>query len=70
MTGPSVPVSITCPACGVVTPGEMPGDSCLYFWDCPTCRAVVKPRAGHCCVFCSYGSVRCATSRDAGRDGH
>jgi hypothetical protein len=37
----------------------MPTDACVYFWDCPVCKAVVKPLPGNCCVFCSYGSNPC-----------
>lgn len=37
----------------------MPTDACQYFWDCPSCKKVIKPLAGDCCVFCSYGSVAC-----------
>jgi len=51
--------TIGCPACGAETGAEMPTDACLYFWECPTCRAVVKPKPGDCCVFCSYSDVRC-----------
>lgn len=38
---------------------EPPTDACIYFYDCAGCGAVLKPRAGDCCVFCSYGSVPC-----------
>jgi hypothetical protein len=37
----------------------MPTDACLFFYDCPHCAVRLKPKAGDCCVFCSYGSVRC-----------
>ncbi|WP_093028232.1 GDCCVxC domain-containing (seleno)protein [Ruegeria marina] len=50
---------ITCPRCGARHEAEMPTDACQWFFDCPSCRAVLKPRPGDCCVFCSYGSVSC-----------
>ena len=50
---------IRCPACGVETEEMMPHDACVYFWDCPACKAVVTPGTGDCCVFCSYASTRC-----------
>jgi hypothetical protein len=53
-----------CPACGVESASELPDDACLYFWECPACGTVVRPRPGDCCVFCSYGSVRCPPSRN------
>jgi hypothetical protein len=53
---------IRCPACGVETQAEMPDNACVYFWDCPAYRTVVRPKAGDCCVFCSYGSQPCPPS--------
>lgn len=50
---------LTCPHCGYVAHETMPGDACVYFYDCKGCGQVLKPRPGDCCVFCSYGSVQC-----------
>ena len=50
---------ITCPGCRRPSMETMPTDACLFFYDCPHCGARLKPKAGDCCVFCSYGSVRC-----------
>ena len=50
---------LTCPQCGVTTAAEMPTDACQYFYDCPSCGALLKPRPGDCCVFCSYADRRC-----------
>jgi hypothetical protein len=50
---------ITCPACGARTEAEMPTDACQFFWACPACGTVLRPREGDCCVFCSYGDVPC-----------
>jgi hypothetical protein len=51
--------TITCPLCGATATETMPTDFCLYFYDCPGCAAVLKALAGDCCVFCSYGDVKC-----------
>lgn len=51
--------TITCPHCGHKTDETMPTNACLFFFDCPACAARLKPLAGDCCVFCSYGSVVC-----------
>jgi hypothetical protein len=51
--------TLTCPACGTPSRERMPEDACLFFWSCPSCRVRVRPKAGDCCVFCSYGSVPC-----------
>lgn len=50
---------ITCPACGAQSAEQMPTDACLFFYDCPSCGAVLRPNPGDCCVFCSFGSVPC-----------
>ena len=50
---------ITCPACGASRKERMPVDACQFFYECRSCGAVLRPKAGDCCVFCSYGSVKC-----------
>ena len=50
---------IACPRCGHAQRESMPTDACLVFYDCKGCGAALRPRAGDCCVFCSYGSVKC-----------
>jgi len=37
----------------------MPSNTCQWFYECEQCHVMLKPRKGDCCVFCSYGSVRC-----------
>lgn len=51
--------TITCPVCGFSKVETMPLDACLYFYECQSCRALLRPKPGDCCVFCSYGSVVC-----------
>jgi hypothetical protein len=50
---------ITCPLCGTAKTEIMPTDNCLFFYECSGCHELLRPNAGHCCVFCSYGSVPC-----------
>lgn len=50
---------ITCPSCGHRSEETMPTNACLFFYDCTSCNARLKPKPGDCCVFCSYGSVPC-----------
>lgn len=50
---------ITCPQCGHKKEETMPEDSCMHFYECEKCKTLLKPLAGDCCVFCSYGSVKC-----------
>jgi len=50
---------LTCPLCGYPQKEMMPTDACIYYHPCKRCGVVLRPRAGDCCVFCSYGSVPC-----------
>jgi hypothetical protein len=51
--------TVTCPHCGFEKEETMPTDACQYFYRCEGCGRVLKPREGDCCVFCSYGTVKC-----------
>jgi hypothetical protein len=57
-------VTMTCPACGTPHSEAMPVDRCVFFWECPDCHVVTKPKAGDCCVFCSYADKRCPFIQD------
>ncbi|WP_434088445.1 GDCCVxC domain-containing (seleno)protein, partial [Acinetobacter baumannii] len=37
----------------------MPTNACQWFYECGACHAVLKPLPGDCCVYCSYGTVKC-----------
>jgi hypothetical protein len=37
----------------------MPTDACQWFYDCKGCGAVLKPKPGDCCVYCSYADRPC-----------
>ncbi|HEY7639500.1 MAG TPA: GDCCVxC domain-containing (seleno)protein [Steroidobacteraceae bacterium] len=50
---------LACPECGHVSTELMPSDRCVYFYDCKGCGALLRPKKGDCCVFCSYGSHKC-----------
>ena len=50
---------ITCPECGTKTLEQMPTDACTFFHECKGCLTLLSPNQGDCCVFCSFGSVKC-----------
>ena len=50
---------LTCPHCGARSLETMPTDACIFFHECAVCGVLLRPLEGHCCVFCSYGSVPC-----------
>lgn len=51
--------TITCPACGHSAVETMPTDACQIRHACARCGHEMKPKAGDCCVFCTFGSVPC-----------
>jgi hypothetical protein len=59
--------TLTCPQCGHAPLEEMSLDSCRFFHECAECHTVLRPKAGDCCVFCSYGSVKCPPIQLQGR---
>jgi hypothetical protein len=50
---------LTCPKCGHSKTETMPTNACQFFYSCDNCKSDLRPLAGDCCVFCSYGSVKC-----------
>ncbi|HKR76115.1 MAG TPA: GDCCVxC domain-containing (seleno)protein [Rhodanobacter sp.] len=56
---------ITCPLCGHSKTETMPTDACMYFYECTSCKELLKPQPGDCCVFCTYGSVKCPPAQAA-----
>ena len=59
MTGatPVVVCELACPHCGCRHTETMPVDACIVFFACSECKAVLRPKPGDCCVFCSWGDV-------------
>jgi DNA-directed RNA polymerase subunit RPC12/RpoP len=50
---------IQCPHCGFSRTEQMPTDACVWFWECPECGVLMKPKPGDCCVYCSYADTPC-----------
>jgi hypothetical protein len=59
MNGVILDSTITCPHCGHAETETMPTDACQFFYECKSCGNLLKPKQEDCCVFCSYGSVKC-----------
>jgi hypothetical protein len=55
---------ITCPECGHQKEEIMPVDNCQFFYECDNCHAILKPKYADCCVFCSYGTIKCLSMQD------
>lgn len=56
--------TITCPFCGKQQEEEMPVNACQFFYTCKSCQKTFKPNKGDCCVFCSFGSVKCPSKQE------
>jgi hypothetical protein len=55
---------LTCPHCGFGSRATMPTDACLFFYECSQCKTLLRPKSGDCCVFCSYGSMKCLSIQE------
>jgi len=62
---PALESMLTCPQCGFAAVETMPTDACLHFYECTSCHALLRPKPRDCCVFCSYGSVKCPPIQQA-----
>ncbi len=51
--------TVTCPECGRPEAETMPTDACQFFYECKGCHAMLRPKPGDCCVYCSYATVPC-----------
>ncbi|MBI1976081.1 MAG: MerC family mercury resistance protein [Candidatus Omnitrophica bacterium] len=58
---------IKCPHCGFEKEEVMPTEACQYYYVCTNCHKKLKPKQGDCCVFCSYGSVKCPSKQTSER---
>ncbi len=47
----------------------MPRDRCIWYWECPGCGVLLRPRPGDCCVYCSYGDRPCPPVQLGGKQG-
>src|SRR5258705_9540841 len=58
---------LVCPVCGFAKRETMPTDACRFFYECVNCKRLLQPKPGDCCVFCSYGSVKCPPMQEENR---
>ena len=59
--------TITCPHCNHSKQETMPENACQFFYECEKCGRILKPKWGDCCVFCSYGDVKCPPVQKDGK---
>lgn len=56
---------ITCPKCHHQQEEKLPTEVCLIKYECKKCHAVLYPKDGDCCVFCTYGDKKCPSKQDS-----
>ena len=62
-TTPSLQSEITCPKCGYKSIETLPTEVCQIKYICKSCNAVLYPKDGDCCVFCTYGDQKCPSKQ-------
>ena len=55
---------ITCPECNHESKEKMPTTACQFFYECKNCKSLLKAKEGDCCVYCSYGTVKCPSIQE------
>ncbi len=50
---------LTCPDCGSKQKSEMLEAAYSYAYQCNSCSEIVEKKEDSCCVYCSYGDVKC-----------
>lgn len=61
--GISATSEITCPKCGHKKIETLPTEVCKLSYTCEQCGAVMHPKEGDCCVFCTYGDHKCPSKQ-------
>ena len=59
MSEPLLISVLTCPFCGFARSELMPTNACQFYYECTHCGVLLRPNRGDCCVFCTFGSVKC-----------
>jgi len=59
MQGIELQSKITCPECEFSKVETMPTNACQWYYECEGCKTLLKPLKGDCCVYCSFGTVKC-----------
>lgn len=56
--------NITCPYCDFTVREELPTEYCVISYECKNCSEIIHPKVGDCCVFCTWGDVKCPSIQD------
>jgi hypothetical protein len=56
--------TVRCPKCGFESPEQMPERYCLVRYECRMCGHIMVPGEGKCCIFCTFGDVKCPSMQE------
>ncbi len=59
----SIKSEITCPKCGHKEMEILPMEICQIKYTCKSCKIILYPKEGDCCVFCTYGDHKCPSKQ-------
>lgn len=54
---------LTCPECGTQQAAEMLDSGHSYAYQCDGCKEIIEKKEESCCVYCSYGEVKCPSQQ-------
>lgn len=54
---------LTCPECASQQSAEMLDTGHSYAYQCDNCLEIIEKKEDSCCVYCSYGEVKCPTQQ-------
>ncbi len=54
---------VTCPNCGYKSSEIMPTQFCLIRYQCKNCSAILVPKEGDDCIFCSWSDTKCPSQQ-------
>jgi hypothetical protein len=63
MPGVKLESIVTCPHCSFRSAEVMPTQFCLIRFQCRNCSAVLVPKEGDDCIFCSWGDTKCPSKQ-------
>ena len=50
---------LKCPFCSFIQEVVIPKNMCLEFYICKSCKKIITPSSGNCCVICAYSDKTC-----------
>jgi len=55
--------NLSCPECGEKQKSEMLDEDYSYAYQCNGCASIIEKKENDCCVYCSYGEVKCPSQQ-------